>query len=230
MTDMKNDENALSDYETALSLLKHNPPEHFLKLEKCWAKIRLAQNISEDQKYPSLAYNSAVGRRILNGAEEYLSRHGADARLLQSIVNFGSTTTEGRYGGYTKSKKQADGTIKYKRSGAEAKVMIVIEVGYCENYTAFCRDKDLWIEGQHVPVCILVCLDESPRFRNSKARYEHVSNVDVEMQSMARCVAESVDRDSTQSNYGEIKYPGHTWVGGLTNAFIEVWRANKKRY
>ncbi|KAK9321620.1 hypothetical protein V1517DRAFT_308761 [Lipomyces orientalis] len=150
-------------------------------------------------------------RRILNGAEGYLSSHGADHSLIGRVTDAGSTTIKGRYGGYAKSKKQADGTIKYKRSGVEAKVMIVIE--------------DLWIEGQYVKVCILVCLDESPRFRNPKARYEH----DVEMKTMARCVAENVERDSSQSYYGQIKYRGHRWVGDLTHAFFIVWRANKRR-
>ncbi|KAK9250532.1 hypothetical protein V1507DRAFT_482972 [Lipomyces tetrasporus] len=241
-TDMslQKDKNAVSDYETALSLLEHNPPEQ--RLDDCWSKIRSARNISEDQKiscdlrfvsYPYLAYNTVaeivtvvtvprdlhegpavkLGSMILTGAQEYLSSHGAGASLIESIVNFGSTTLMGRYGGYAKSKKQGDGTIKYKRSGAQAKVMIAIEVGYSEHYTALCRDKDLWIEGQHVKVCILVCLDESPRFRNPDTRYEHDTNVDVEMDEMAQGVAESVERDSSQSYY----------------AFIEVWRANKRQ-
>ncbi|KAJ8103561.1 hypothetical protein POJ06DRAFT_279322 [Lipomyces tetrasporus] len=209
-------ENALSDYGKGLSLLKHNPPEQrldvhlpyseYLKLEECWSKIRSARNISEDQRYPYLAYNTVardsdcvpaveLGSTILTGARGYLSSHGAES-LISTI-------------------KQADGTIKYKRPGAQAKVMIAIE--------------DLWIEGQHVKVCILVCLDESPRFRNPDTRYEHVTNVDVEMDAMARCVAKSEERDSSQSYYGQIKYRGHRWVGDLTKAFIEVWRANKRQ-
>ncbi|KAK9243331.1 hypothetical protein V1506DRAFT_580782 [Lipomyces tetrasporus] len=241
-TDMslQKDKNAVSDYETALSLLEHNPPEQrldvhlpyseYLKLEDCWSKIRSARNIPEDQKYPYLAYNTVaeivtvvtvprdlhegpavdLGSMIMTSAQEYLSSHGAGASLIESIVNFGSTTAMGRYGGYAKSKKQGDGTIKHKRSGAQAK-----------HYTALCRDKDLWLEGQHVKVCILLCLDESPRFRNPDTRYEHVTNVDG--------VAESVERDSSQSYYGHIEYRGHKWVGNLTKAFIEVWRANKRR-
>ncbi|KAK9252489.1 hypothetical protein V1507DRAFT_481595 [Lipomyces tetrasporus] len=213
-------ENALSDYGKGLSLLKHNPPEQrldvhlpyseYLKLEECWSKIRSARNISEDQRYPYLAYNTVardipaveLGSTILTGARGYLSSHGAES-LISTIVNAGSTTTMGRY----------DGTIKYKRPGAQAKVMIAIEVGY----------------RQHVKVCILVCLDESPRFRNPDTRYEHVTNVDVEMDAMARCVAKSEERDSSQSYYGQIKYRGHRWVGDLTKAFIEVWRANKRQ-
>ncbi|KAJ8104409.1 hypothetical protein POJ06DRAFT_279840 [Lipomyces tetrasporus] len=202
-TSLQKDENALSGYEKALSLLKHNPPERrldvhlpyseYLKLDESWSNTRSARNISEDQKYPYLAYNTVaeivtvvtvprdlhegpavnLGPMILTGAQEYLSSHGADASL---IVNLGSTTIMGRYGRYAKIKKQADGTIMYNGTGAQAKVMNAIEVGY----------------RPHVKVCILVCLDESPRFRNPDSRYEHVANVDVEMEAMARCVAESL--------------------------------------
>ncbi|KAK9242317.1 hypothetical protein V1506DRAFT_556129 [Lipomyces tetrasporus] len=237
-TSLQKDENALSGYEKALSLLKHNPPEQRLDVHLPYSES--VRNISEDQKYPYLAYNTVaeivnvvtvprdlhegpavnLGPMILTGAQEYLSSHGADASL---IVNLGSTTIMGRYGRYAKIKKQADGTIIYNGTGAQAKVMNAIEVGYSEDYTA------LW---PHVKVCILVCLDESPRFRNPDSRYEHVTNVDVEMEAMARCVAESVERDSSQSYYGQIEYRGHKWVGDLTKAFLELliqnaWSSNR---
>ncbi|KAK9362394.1 hypothetical protein V1504DRAFT_448348 [Lipomyces starkeyi] len=253
------DEKGLSDYDTALSLLTNNPPEQrldvhlpysqYLKLEECWSKIRSARNISEDQKYPYLAYNTAaeivtvvtvpralhetaaveLGPMILDGARKYLSSHGADASLVSKIFNAGSYTTMGTYDNYDKSKKQADGTIMYENDNAMTKVMIAIEVGYSENYTALCRDKDAWIDGQHVKVCILVCLNESPRFRNPRTRNENVRDVNAEMEAMGRYVAESVRRATSQGYYGCIEYRGHKWVGDLHEAFIEVWRANKRQ-
>ncbi|KAK9310924.1 hypothetical protein V1522DRAFT_414899 [Lipomyces starkeyi] len=253
------DENALSDYDKALGLLKNNPPEQrldfhltysqYLKLEESWSKIRSARNISEDQKYPYLAYDSAaeivtvvtvprslhedpaleLGRMILDGAREYLSGHAADASLVRSIRNAGSTTFKGAYGSYSKSKKQADGTILYTPLGGHTKIMIAIEVGYSQDYTSLCRNKDLWIEGRHVKVCILVCLDESPQFRNPRTLNESVGDVDAEMDKMVRSMAESVIRDNLQGYYGCVEYRGHKWVGDLKEAFIEVWRANKRQ-
>ncbi|KAK9329121.1 hypothetical protein V1520DRAFT_370636 [Lipomyces starkeyi] len=259
-TDMSpvKDEKERSDYDQALYLLENNPPEQrldfhlpysqYLKLEECWSKIKSARNISEDQKYPYLAYNSCaeyvtvvtvprdlhevaaleLGNETINGARKYLASHGANASVASRILLAGSTTTKGAFGNYVNSKKQADGTIKYKRTGTTSKVMIAIEVGYSEHYAALCRDKDAWIDGQHVKVCILVCLDESPRFRNPRTRHETVGDVGREREAMSQAVAETVERDTSRDYYGQIEYRGHKWVGDLKEAFIEVWRAKKR--
>ncbi|KAK9371133.1 hypothetical protein V1509DRAFT_2915 [Lipomyces kononenkoae] len=250
-------ENLVSDFENALDLLKNNPAEQRLdvhmpysryqELEECWSKIKSARIVSEDQKYPSLEYNSAaeivtvitvprdlheipaveLGRLITSGAEEYLYSHGADASFIGGIANSGTSTRKGGQGDYSKSTKQADVTIKYTRNARDT-IMIAIEVGFSENYTALCRDKDLWIEGQNVKVCILVCLDESPRFRNPRTQNEDVKDVDGEVETMRQHVVESVERDSSQGYHGCIEYRGRKWVGDLRSAFIEVWRANKR--
>ncbi|KAK9433307.1 hypothetical protein V1505DRAFT_352813 [Lipomyces doorenjongii] len=255
----KNERGGHSDYDTALDLLKNNPPEQrldfhlpysqYLKLEDCWSKIRLAENISEDQKYPYLAYDSAaeiatvvtvpralheraavqLTPMILDSAEKYLYSHGADASLVRNIGNGGSTTFNGIYGSYSRSKKQADGTILYTPFGGHTTIMIAIEVGYSQDYTALCRNKDQWIEGRHVKVCVLVCLDESPRFRNPRTLNESIGDVEAEMEKMGRSMAESVIRDHSRDYYGFIEYRDHKWVGDLTEAFIEVWRANKRQ-
>ncbi|KAK9344074.1 hypothetical protein V1522DRAFT_445733 [Lipomyces starkeyi] len=251
------DEKERSDYDQALYLLENNPPEQrfdfhlpysqYLKLEECWSKIKSARNISEDQKYkpltcicfqivaynfnivgtPILAYNSCaeyvtvitvprdlfaagfyLGKTILAGAEEHLSSHAANAILASRIVYVGSTTTTGSF----------DGTLKYKRAGAMHEIMIAIEFGY----------KMRWIDGQHKKVCILVCLDESPRFRNPGTQHENVGDVIGECKAVAQAVAETVERDTSLGYYGHIEYQGHTWVGNLKEAFIEVWRAKKR--
>ncbi|KAK9493302.1 hypothetical protein V1508DRAFT_403997 [Lipomyces doorenjongii] len=259
-TDMSpvKDEKELSDYDRALYLLENNPPEQrldfhlpysqYLKLEECWAKIKSARNISEDQKYPYLAYNSfaeyvtvvtiprdlheiaawELGIENINGARKYLASNGTNASVASRIVHAGSTTTVGSFGNYARSKKQADGTIKYKRTGATSEVMIAVEVGYSEHYAALCRDKDMWIDGQHVKVCILVCLDESPRFRNPRTRPENIGVVRERRDAMAQAVAETVERDTSRGYFGQIEYQGHKWVGDLKDAFIEVWRAKKR--
>ncbi|KAK9351442.1 hypothetical protein V1505DRAFT_400535 [Lipomyces doorenjongii] len=249
-TDMSpvTEEKELSDYDQALYLLENNPPERrldfylpysrYLKLEECWSKIKSARNISEDQKYPYLAYNSCaeyvtvvtvprdlheiaaweLGMEITDGARKYLSKY----------LPVGSTTTKGSFGKYANSKKQADGTIKYKGPGAMNEVMIAIEVGYSEHYTALCRDKDAWIDGQHAKICILVCLDESPRFRNPRTRHENVGDVIGQCAAMVQAVTETVEKDTSLGYYGHIEYQGHKWIGNLEEAFIEVWRAKKR--
>ncbi|KAK9489537.1 hypothetical protein V1508DRAFT_407002 [Lipomyces doorenjongii] len=253
-TQHKNERGGQSDYDMALDLLKNNPAEQrldfhlpysqYLQLEECWCKIRLVGNISEDQKYSYLAYDSAaeiatecsprrssscVRAHDPEWAEDYLTSHGADASLVRSVRNSGSTMFKGIYGSYSRSKKQADGTILYTPFGGHCKIMIAIEVGYSQDYTALCRNKDQWIEGRHVKVCVLVCLDESPRFRNPRTLNESIGDVEAEMEKMYPSMPESVTRDQPQGYYGSIVYRGHKWVGDLKEAFIEVWRANKSQ-
>ncbi|KAK9351657.1 hypothetical protein V1523DRAFT_398140 [Lipomyces doorenjongii] len=73
---------------------------------------------------PALAFE----RMIMNGAEDYLSSHGSD----------------GSYDNYARSKKQADGIIKYLPGGTGVpKAMIAIEVGYTEDYNALCENKNM---------------------------------------------------------------------------------------
>ncbi|KAK9427012.1 hypothetical protein V1505DRAFT_381579 [Lipomyces doorenjongii] len=111
---------------------------------------------------------------ILGNARKYLSNNGADVGLIR---NSGSVRLTGSYGNYARSRKQADGTIVYSAGGVADKVVITIEIGYTEDYAALCRDKDVWIQGRHVKVCILVCLDELPRFRNPRALHVDVGDV-----------------------------------------------------
>ncbi|KAK9433456.1 hypothetical protein V1505DRAFT_362707 [Lipomyces doorenjongii] len=165
---------------------------------------------------------------FMNGARDYLSSHGADASLVRRVHNAGSTTFKGAYGSYSRSKKQADGTIVYTPLDGRSKIMIAIEVGYSQDYTALCRNKDQWIEGRHVKVCVLVCLDESPWFRNPGTLNESVGDVEAEMEKMCSSITAMI-RDQPQDYYGSIVYRDHKWVGDLMEAFIEVWRANKKQ-
>ncbi|KAK9429459.1 hypothetical protein V1505DRAFT_168744, partial [Lipomyces doorenjongii] len=57
-----------SDYREALRLLKDNPPEQrleihmplpmYVRLQDAYSELKLETNISDDQRYPYLSYNS----------------------------------------------------------------------------------------------------------------------------------------------------------------------------
>ncbi|KAK9240699.1 hypothetical protein V1525DRAFT_394692 [Lipomyces kononenkoae] len=200
-------------------------------------------------RYPSLSYNSVaetvtvittprdlheVGasdlvNSILSNAQISLASHGADASLIRRIKDARASDRKG-HGDYARSKKMADSLIVFAAGTVEGvKTMIAIEVGFTENYNGLCEDKDFWSLGQHVDVCILVCLEESPRFRNPRTPFESVADVDAEIATMMQNVAADFDRDSAHGYYGSIEYRGHKWVGELREAFIEVWRANRRR-
>ncbi|KAK9318809.1 hypothetical protein V1517DRAFT_355524 [Lipomyces orientalis] len=231
------DEDALYDYDIALNLLKKNPPENrldislsfsqYLKLEEDWSNIKSATGISEDQRYPYLSYNSLIHiatvvtvprdlhevaaselrREIMNSIEAYLSIHKPDA--VGTIVDSGSVKEKIPYGAYAQSSKQSDGVFKYHSIDFGLSIMVAIEVGSSETYAALCHDKDMWLDGHHVKVCILVCFNESPRFETPL----------IEKMIL-------VANKSMRSRYGPISYRNHNWLGTLKEGFIEVWRVN----
>ncbi|KAK9428464.1 hypothetical protein V1505DRAFT_315726 [Lipomyces doorenjongii] len=240
------DENALSDYDMALNLLENNPPENrldvsmsysqYLQLEESWSQIKSAKGISEDQRYPYLSYNSLfqiatvvtvprdlhevaaseLRREIMDSIVAYLSLHKPDA--IGTIVDSGSVKAKVDDGPYSHSRKQSDGVFKYISTDFGLAIMVAIEVGYSESYAALNRDKNLWLDGHHVKVCVLVCFKESPRFRNPRRPYENIDAKEEKRQMNLRA------NEIMQSSFGPISYRNHKWLGELKEGFIEVWR------
>ncbi|KAK9246270.1 hypothetical protein V1506DRAFT_553298 [Lipomyces tetrasporus] len=244
------DEESLSKFDKALDLLKSNPPEQrldiqmpysqFLELDESWSKIK-AESSLDGKSYPRLSYNSVtetvtvvtvpkdlhevaaseLRRQIMNGIMEHLSDHSPES--IGRIVDAGSTDVRGSDGGYEHSVKQADGLFKYRGRGAET-VTVAFEVGFSENHKGLLDDKDIWIQGCHAKACVLICLTESPRFRNPADPFENIEDVAAEKEAMNLHVDTTVPLDG--SYFPQIIYRDHVWAGGVTQAFIEVWRAD----
>ncbi|KAK9349602.1 hypothetical protein V1523DRAFT_182870 [Lipomyces doorenjongii] len=242
------DSEVLSNYNKAFRLLKENIPEQRLDVQLPYEKFlqldqaKSAEGISEDQRYPSLAYNSFtetvtvvtcpnsihegaarwIDQKIVRYVEDYLSTRSPDT--LPHILQCGSTTQSFGRGDYNRSRKEPDGGFIYKPTVGTGKLMIAIEVGTSETYGKLLEDKDMWINGKGVNVVILICFEESPRFRNPDTRYTNIAGVAAELEAIAQSLAETVETNITLGYYGPLEYRGHTWVGGLNKAFIEVWR------
>ncbi|KAK9323849.1 hypothetical protein V1517DRAFT_257312 [Lipomyces orientalis] len=250
MTDTESE--VLSNYNKAFTLLKENTPEQrldvqlpyetFLELDQAFSELKSAEGVSEDQRYPSLGYNSLtqtatvvtcpgsihegaarwIEYKIFNYVEDYLSTRSPHTR--RHILQCGSTTQTFGRGEYSRSRKEPDGGFIYKTRFRANKVMIAIEVGTSETYDKLLDDKDMWINGKGVNVVILVCFEESPVFRNPDTRYTNIAGVDAELETMAQSLAETVEANIDIDYYGPLEYRDHTWVGKLNKAFIEVWR------
>ncbi|KAK9358082.1 hypothetical protein V1504DRAFT_413243 [Lipomyces starkeyi] len=187
-----------SSYDKALRLLKNNPPEQrldvhmpydeYLKLEESWAQIKAEAKISEDQRYPYLAYDSyaetvtvvavpntihenvvfMINSGIINFIYDYLAIHSPDS--IDKITAAGSETVKTFYGNYINSTKQPGGLFVYS-TVTGPKRTVAIEVGFSEGYSALSRNKNLWLQGGQVNACVLVIIKESPRFKNPAAPY-----------------------------------------------------------
>ncbi|KAK9489227.1 hypothetical protein V1508DRAFT_428644 [Lipomyces doorenjongii] len=207
------DSEVLSNYNKAFTLLKENTPEQRLDVQLPYEKFlqldkaKSAEGISEDQRYPSLAYNSftetvtAVTCPIVRYVEDYLSTRSPDT--LPHILQCGSTTQSFGRGGYNRSRKEPDGGFIYKPTVGTGKLMIAIEVGTSDTYGKVLEDKDMWINGKGSL---------------------HDSEILIRDTRISRSLAETVETNITLGYYGPLEYRGHTWVGGLNEAFIEVWR------
>ncbi|KAK9334610.1 hypothetical protein V1521DRAFT_442353 [Lipomyces starkeyi] len=211
-------------------------------MEAAFSRIKTDKNISEDQRYPYLEYNNLtetvtvvtlpnsihdvavyeLNVEIIAGANGYLSEYAPEA--ADRILPLGSTTTNDFDGDYANSSKQPDGGIVYSAIGGVREVTIAIEVGLSQSYKSLCDAKDMWISGHHVKVCILVCINESPRVKNPTCAYDDIENVRIEMATMGQSVAEPMEWYTSHGYYGPIFYRGHRWTGEMSEARIEIWR------
>ncbi|KAK9430756.1 hypothetical protein V1505DRAFT_370164 [Lipomyces doorenjongii] len=244
---LPNDGNARSAYDRALHLLKTNPPEkrldihlpysQYLKLQESWSKYKSEANIAEDQsewltmsRYPRLSYNSLEQIATVVTSQRALHESAA-ARLRTAIFNSnctGSTTRKSTYGKYSKSAKDSDGSFMYGDDDKGPLLRVAIEVGFSEDHPGLRRDKDMWIKGRNAKVVILVCLRESPRFKNPEIAYEDIDDVNLELARMGQTVAKA-GLSLEQGAYGPMEYRNRKWFGKLEEAFIECWRADRKR-
>ncbi|KAK9351495.1 hypothetical protein V1523DRAFT_416595 [Lipomyces doorenjongii] len=243
------DESMDSDYREALRLLKDNPPEQrleihmplpmYVRLQDAYSELKLETNISDDQRYPYLSYNSLTEtvtvvtvpnsvhevavyelNLMFESAAEYLSKH--QPGLYPNIVLLGSTTTDDFDDAYAQSIKQPDGGVVYNDANSE--VTIASEVGTSQSYKSLCDAKDVWIDGHYVKVCILVYVNELSQFRNPSTAYHGIEDVRTEITTMKQSAAEQMRRHESHGYYGPIIYRRHKWAGELNEVFIEIWR------
>ncbi|KAK9495398.1 hypothetical protein V1508DRAFT_348590, partial [Lipomyces doorenjongii] len=246
------DSEAISNYNAAFTLLKENPLEQrldvqlpyekFVQLDAAFSELKSAEGISDNQKYPSLTYNSltqtvtvvtapsgiheAAARWIDLGmwqyVNDYLSTRSPDT--LQNIRPIGSTTMHfsGLYG---RSRKEPDGGFVHAPVDSEGKVTIVYEVGYSDAYSKLLDDKDIWIHGKGVNVFVLMSFKETPRFAYpATPSYRDITDSRAERAAMSRIMGRTAQLNVEQGYYGPLRYRDHVWAGELKEVFIEVWR------
>ncbi|KAK9364978.1 hypothetical protein V1509DRAFT_612985 [Lipomyces kononenkoae] len=210
-------ENAVSDFDKALDLLKNNPPEQrldfhmpysrYLELEERWSQIKSAKRISEDQKYqlryvyafmyPSVTYNSVAEIVTVITVPRDLHEIAA-SDLVNSIVDNAGTYLA-RHGADVSLIERITDVGAPDRKGrgdyARSKKM-------ADRTIAFTA-----VEGGKTTIAIEVGFTE---------------NYDGLCQDKNFWIfGQHVD--------GSIEYRGHKWIGELREAFVEVWRGNKMR-
>ncbi|KAK9428472.1 hypothetical protein V1505DRAFT_315729 [Lipomyces doorenjongii] len=248
------DSQELSNYNEAFKLLKENPPEQrldvqlpfdmFLQLDEALSNLKSTAGISEDQRYPSLGYNSHtetvtvvtcpssiheraarwIDSEFSQFVKAYLSTHSP--HTVGNIGLVGSTTKHFSDAVYAQSRKEPDGGFIYETvDAAYSRLVIAVEVGYSEVRDKLHDDKDMWINGRGVNVVILVFFKEKPRFKHpTTSRHRDITDRLAEMAVMSRAVGETAQSSMQRRYYGPLRYRGHAWIGELNEVYIEVWR------
>ncbi|KAK9250906.1 hypothetical protein V1507DRAFT_482743 [Lipomyces tetrasporus] len=157
-------------------------------------------------EYPCLSYNSL--EQIATVVTIQRDIHEVAAAELREIISSSVKSYLSTRKPKAISSKEPDGSFKYWGPRGR-NLRIAIEVGFGENRDALRRDKDMRIRGQHVHVVILVHLKESPKMQES--------------------MYEATRRSREKGICRPIQYRSHLWFGTLTEAFIEVWRADRSQ-
>ncbi|KAK9367298.1 hypothetical protein V1509DRAFT_654010 [Lipomyces kononenkoae] len=223
----------VADYNEALELLKNNPPERVVDVRLPYSEfLQLDQetDISEDQRYPYLAYNSPaeiatvvtdpnsvhevvvyeISHAIETAVDTFLSNHCP--QLLPWIRPAGSTTISNFRGRYQRSRKQPDGGFFVAYPNMSSRLKIVVEVGFSESYAKHCRDKDLWLEGYGVNAVIFFRLHESPRFRYPRTPFDKVIDARTAVARMEAFVSEEWQKNYSELYFGPLYYRDHMWI------------------
>ncbi|KAK9374810.1 uncharacterized protein V1513DRAFT_479156 [Lipomyces chichibuensis] len=232
----RTDNDRSSNYDKALCLLKNSPPEQrldirlppsqYLKLEESWSKFKSENNIREEKRYPSLSYNSLM--QIVTVITTQSALHGYTVAWFRDMIG---SSVKGYLATHkpSKSSKEPDQSFSYDRSRGRPSVHVVIECGVSEDYRALCDDKDLWLQRLGAKAVVLICLKETPRFKNPRAAYQNIDDVVAEVERMDQHVDGNMKHNLEQGKYGPSKYRNHMWFGRLNELFLEVWRADGKQ-
>ncbi|KAK9482244.1 hypothetical protein V1527DRAFT_415625, partial [Lipomyces starkeyi] len=101
---------------------------------------------------------SELRHEIMKSIEEYLSDTVPKACAELWMLDL---TMYGDLVAAISSIKQADGLFMY-RGRVAGHATVAFDVGFSQKYDCLLANKDMWIQGCHA--CVLICLNESPRF------------------------------------------------------------------
>ena len=126
-------------------------------------------------------------------------------------------------GKYEGSVKFADVRIVFRKQSVEwiCETMFALEVGFSQSYDSLVQDAKLWLEGQpKMSVVVLIKLEETPKYQNPILEL-----TDKELERLGLLDPNEIQsQDFIVDNRGYLIYRGLTWVGDITEAFVEVWR------
>jgi hypothetical protein len=121
-------------------------------------------------------------------------------------------------GQYKGSLKTPDLKVEFRNAAGNLKTKFIVEVGFSEKYEDLVEHARLWLEGTHsVSVAVLVKFYETPIYKRP-----HLDDEEIKQLSDTTDIGD--EPFGFEGEYGPVKLRGLTWVGCISEAFIEVWR------
>jgi hypothetical protein len=122
-------------------------------------------------------------------------------------------------GQYKGSAKTPDLVVEFRNAAGELEPKFVVEVGFSEAYEDLVDNVRLWLEGTRcVSVAVLVKFYETPRYRRPHLDDKEVKQLSDDTTDISN------EPFVFEGEYGPVKLRGSTWVGNISEAFMEVWR------
>ncbi|XXG96791.1 YAP1-binding protein 1 [Hypoxylon texense] len=204
-----------------------------------WFKLSSELEWGEsDETYPRLSYNSSTSElfvqcmptplhqsisNVIN--EEFIAAKGSLSRDLRSRTRLSWGVEQNNFRGrWYDSNKQPDMAIEVCDANGTPKMKWVLETRFSETYERLVDDARLWLEGtSEVAMVVLVKYNETPRYRCPVDLSDDSGNKLEELgvpSDRGDIVYEDV---CLEEPFGPATYRGLTWVGQITEVFLEIW-------
>ncbi|KAL1965263.1 hypothetical protein VTN77DRAFT_5865 [Rasamsonia byssochlamydoides] len=203
-----------------------------------WSKLSTDLRFSEtDQKYPQYEYNASTSNLVIklmptpvhdaivpifmNGffrARDDLPEDIKWSATLSTNENFNDFAGE-----YSGSQKVTDLNFMVEDASGTDQPRFILEIGHSETYEELLEDAKLWLNGNHnVSVVVLVKLIETPAYH---CPLRHPDTNDRIRLGIPAGPSQLRGEDFLMAGeYGPITYRGLTWMGKMSEVFMEVWR------
>ncbi|KAK9235371.1 hypothetical protein V1525DRAFT_348461 [Lipomyces kononenkoae] len=230
-----------SAYQRALKFLIDNEPEKWLDIQLSYQNFialnEQAHALYGDARYPRVEYAATDSRVTIHTVPTTLHSQSAvtlqqairdcilmvlvqhnKQHLIDYVLPVGDSTNESVNSQGMRSTKTPDAGLLFD-DGTSSVLTLIIEAGagVSEGYRALKRDIKLWLTEFKCPTCILLWLNENPRFGYPRGAGIY-SAIDQPLFDSA------MQQARNSHPFGPYSYRDHSWCGPLTKATIEVFK------
>ncbi|KAI1471055.1 uncharacterized protein F4812DRAFT_467258 [Daldinia caldariorum] len=205
-----------------------------------WIRLESELEQESDETYPRLSYNASTSQLIIQCmpsplhqsissmiGQVFMASKVSLPMHLQNQTMFRWGVDENNFEGpWSRSAKQPDLAIQVYGENGVKKTRWVLETRFSERYEDLVSDAQLWLEGgSDVAMVMLVKFTETPKYRCPIK----INDVDDDGNKLEELGIPSDRRQIAYQDvcldepFGPAHYQGLTWVGQITEAFMEIW-------